>query len=236
MRFAKEGESLKKSYYAIIPANVRYDENLTANAKLLYGEITAFTNERGYCWASNSYFAKLYGVKKETISRWISDLSKRGYIKVEIIHKEGTNQIINRYIQINHKGNDQKVNTPIDQKVKENNTSINNTFNNTDEYIYTLFNYWNEQNIIKHRKMNQAMKSHMNARLQEYSFEELKEAISNYAEILKSDRYYWSHKWTLQDFMKPNNVSRFVDEAEPFENFKKDKKDGGQRLIREIDF
>lgn len=227
---------MKKSYYAIIPANVRYDENLTANAKLLYGEITALTNERGYCWASNSYFAKLYGVKKETISRWISDLSKRGYIKVEIIHKEGTNQIINRYIQINHKGNDQKVNTPIDQKVKENNTSINNTFNNTDEYIYTLFNYWNEQNIIKHRKMNQAMKSHMNARLQEYSFEELKKAISNYAEILKSDRYYWSHKWTLQDFMKPNNVSRFVDEAEPFENFKKDKKDGGQRLIREIDF
>src|SRR5699024_8036801 len=34
------------------------------------------------------------------------------------------------------------------------------------EYIYTLFNYWNEQGIIKHRKMNQAMKSHINARLQ----------------------------------------------------------------------
>ncbi len=91
------------------------------------------------------------------------------------------------------------------------------------EYIYTLFNYWNEQGIIKHRKMNQAMQSHINARLQEYSLDELKQAINNYSTILNSDDYYWTHKWSLQDFMKPNNVTRFVDEAEPFDNFKSNK-------------
>lgn len=113
----------KPNYYAIIPANVRYS-NLKPNAKLLYGEITALSNKLGYCFASNTYFADLYSVSKNTVSRWLSDLKKLGFINI-MIERDKNNQITKRIIGIV-----KNVDTPIDEKVKVNNTSINNTSNN----------------------------------------------------------------------------------------------------------
>lgn len=104
------------------------------------------------------------------------------------------------------------------------------------EYIYTLFDHWNNKEIIKHRKMNQTMQSHINARLQEYSVDELRKAIDNYKEILANSNYYWTHKWSLQDFMKPNNVTRFVDDANPLDNFRENKNNSEFKLIKEVDF
>lgn len=129
------------NYYAIIPANVRYDKELKPNEKLLYAEITSLTQKSGICYASNNYFAELYGVTKETVSGWISNLEKNGYIKREIIYKEGTKEIINRYIRINEYPINEKINTPINEiintpineKIKDNNTSINNTSINKEK-------------------------------------------------------------------------------------------------------
>jgi hypothetical protein len=138
----------KKSYYAIIPANVRYDADLTPNAKLLYGEITALCNERGYCWASNDYFSKLYGVSKSSITKWVSALVKKGYIYNEIIYKDGSKEVLNRYLKLSNdpivkiadryskllddpivkNGDD-----PIPKIYEDNNTLNNNTFNNTSK-------------------------------------------------------------------------------------------------------
>ena len=76
------------SYYAIITADVRYDKRLSANEKLMYGEITCLTQSTGECWAGNKYFADLYDVSKETISRWVSKLKKHGYIDVKAIRNK----------------------------------------------------------------------------------------------------------------------------------------------------
>lgn len=115
------------NYYAIIPANVRYDSDLTPNAKLLYGEITALCDKNGCCWATNSYFANLYDLSQISISRLIKNLKDKGYIEVEISYIDGTNGIDKRYIQICKEGINKNDNTPINKNVKENNTSINNT-------------------------------------------------------------------------------------------------------------
>ena len=123
----------KPSFYAILPAYVRYEKRLKPAERLLFAEISALTNKLGYCTASNGYFAELYETKKETVSRWISHLSELGFVKLEMVY-EGK-QIKGRKIWIDEKVMtpiDEKVMTPIDEKVKGNNTRLNNTrLNNT---------------------------------------------------------------------------------------------------------
>ena len=77
-------EEIKSNYYAIIPAVVRYDNELTDKAKLLYGEITCLCSKEGYCFATNNYFAKLYRCTTRAIQNTISKLQERGYIRVVI--------------------------------------------------------------------------------------------------------------------------------------------------------
>lgn len=139
---------MQRSYYAIIPANVRYDKDLPANAKLLYGEITALCNEKGYCWATNDYFASLYDVSRKSVSRWINALVSKGYISSDLVYKENSKEILHRYLRIAQNSEDMEKNVhpygqkssepmdknvlnPMDKKVKENNTNNNNTINNT---------------------------------------------------------------------------------------------------------
>ena len=73
----------KPAYYAVLPSRVRYDARLCPNAKLLYAEISALTDVTGYCFASNAYFADLYGLSCRTIQRMLSQLQACGYIRVE---------------------------------------------------------------------------------------------------------------------------------------------------------
>ena len=114
-------EKESPSYYAIIPASVRYAD-IPANAKLLYGEITALCNKEGYCWASNRYFAELYSVHKNSIGRLIGILKEKGFITLEDKKEQqkGGGVSTKRLIGIN-------------KNVEYNNTSINNTSNNTCE-------------------------------------------------------------------------------------------------------
>ncbi|MVB11364.1 Helix-turn-helix domain protein [Caprobacter fermentans] len=90
----------KRSYYAIIPANVRYDKSLSPNAKLLYGEITALCSEKGYCWSTNKYFSDLFGVSQKSISKWISMLAKKKYLFIRMVYRKGTKEILERHLSI----------------------------------------------------------------------------------------------------------------------------------------
>lgn len=90
----------KPAYYAIIPATVRYDDRLSASAKLLYGELTALSGTDGYCWPGNKYLQDVYGVSRQAIQNWLSTLEKQGYIKRITTRVPGSNRVDRRYIQI----------------------------------------------------------------------------------------------------------------------------------------
>ena len=134
----------KRSYYAVIPANVRYDKSLSANAKLMYGEICALCNDKGYCWSTNKYFSDLYGVSQKSVSKWISTLVGKGYLFVKMIYREGTKEILERHLSIVkepleesrdttpmeekfHTPMEEKFYPPMEEKSKENTTVTNTT-------------------------------------------------------------------------------------------------------------
>lgn len=135
------------NYYCIIPAKVRYAKTISPNAKLLYGEITALCNQEGYCWASNDYFATLYGVSKTSISKWVNQLKEQGFIKVELQYKQGSKEIDKRHIRIVEEPikekeltSQTKVGDPMKEKFRENtttNTKKNNTNNKKSACRYT---------------------------------------------------------------------------------------------------
>ena len=121
---------MKKSYYAIIPADVRYSNKICANSKLLYGEITALCNEKGYCWASNSYFAELYEKSNRSISSWISQLNDAGFVDIVL---EGKSTELNRkiYLSGNNLPHPQEENFhPPTKKTSNIILQSNNTVNN----------------------------------------------------------------------------------------------------------
>ena len=73
----------KPGYWAVLPAQVRYDPAIPPNAKLLYAEISSLTDKTGYCYATNAYFETLYALSERTISRLIKLLEDAGYIQVQ---------------------------------------------------------------------------------------------------------------------------------------------------------
>ena len=139
---------MKPNYYAILTSEVRYNQKLTPNAKLLYAEITALINMNGVCFASNNYFAKLYGKTKTTVSKWVSELVKEGFIEVSFTYKEGSKEIDNRYIRIIKGGIKENVSTPLVKNLKDNTTIVNTntTYSNKKPSVNEIKDYCIERN------------------------------------------------------------------------------------------
>jgi len=208
------------SYYAILPANVRYDKNLKPMEKILYAEITALSNKDGYCSASNSYFAKLYGKSTETVSRWISNLEKEGYLNVIIETKKGN---LRKIYPIDKKINsiDKNVNTlltkksrPIDENVKHNNINtilqdsinINNKKNNNTTSEKETFS--KKESASKSEKTSEKEKT------SSYSNTDIYKSNTDYSSNTEYNKKNnnTSEKFTIESALKKSNIQQLLNE------------------------
>jgi hypothetical protein len=116
----------------------------------MYGEITAMSAKEGYCWASNKYFASLYGVDKRTITRWVTNLKDCGFISIDFIYYTYSKRVKKRKITLTkdfsrgvvkdtssasdknvYNTVDNNVDTPMDKSGEDNNTRVNTIKDNS---------------------------------------------------------------------------------------------------------
>ena len=88
------------TYYTILPADIRLDKRLLPYERLIFSDILALSNTKGYCYATNRYFAKIYSVSVVSVSTWISNLIKYGYISRIYDYKANTKMIERRRLYI----------------------------------------------------------------------------------------------------------------------------------------
>lgn len=201
----------KASYYAIIPANVRYDSELIPSAKLLYGEITALCNKEGYCWASNSYFSELYGVSITTIKNWLKSLEDGGYIDRQVKYKEGSKEIDTRWITIVAEGRQENLPRGRQEKCPDNNTSFTTTVNNTNNKdilsgkaephipFEEIVDYLNEKTGSRYKHTSKKTQSLIKARVNEsFTLDDFKKVID-----IKTDE--WKDT-DMSKFLRPETL------------------------------
>lgn len=221
----------KPNYYAVIPSTVRYDQNLTANAKLLYGEITCLTDQDGNCFAGNEYFAKLYEVSTVSISKWIAQLISANYITVKYVYKEDTKQIIKRIITLAVGGKEKlttyitKVNGGGKEKFKDN-IDIYSTHGdyNTHGNYNTHGSINNNNNIITPKKSKAKEYAELTTKIYPYFLglfegentvpkttaqkEKWLDTIEYFKKHYDLKEIYYAVKWARgDDFWRPNVLS-----------------------------
>jgi hypothetical protein len=173
--------------------------------------------QRGQVGYSEETLALRWRWSREKIRRFLKELKSSGSIMRIPAHQ---NSKLSNLISIT---NYDLYQATVHQAIQQ--TDIkryrNNNDNNKKNTYIPVFNFWNRQEIIVHRRLSDKDCSAINIALRDFSQEEIFHAITNYATVLKSSEHYFKHRWTLRDFLQ-RGLRKFVNEADPLGNFKKE--------------
>ena len=224
-----ENEKEKRDFKGIwIPKNVWLDSNLSALEKMILMEIDSLDTEEGHCFASNEYLAKFCQCSERKVTEAISKLIEIGYISLFSFDGRKRVLISNLAKQTSKKcesngGGKVRVaqnstnNTNNKQYTESNN--IDNINNNDLKEKYKkennfddIFNYWNTKKLTVHKESNDLMKQAYQKTLKNFTNEQIKNAIDNYAVMYKDIKCWVENKYSLTTFLSQSNlIVNFVD-------------------------
>ena len=71
--------------FITVPIEIMHDKELNQSQKFLLSEINQLVSLEKGCIAGNKHFSELIGITKSNVSRNLSDLENKGYIKTEVV-------------------------------------------------------------------------------------------------------------------------------------------------------
>lgn len=154
-------------YFIAVPRIILNDQTCSQTDKLVYGVINSLSNNKEYCYASNSYFANMLSVKEKTISNSINNLKRKKYINVKFVNRQRRIYLNEKIVsKENSKVMEKNENTDIVknyQYKRKEYTRKNNNINNN------LIPYWMEHpEVCKSEKANSEEQAYMEELLKEF--------------------------------------------------------------------
>lgn len=130
--------------YSLIPISILRDNRLTSLEKLLLIQIISLCKQKGYCWATNKYFAELNNVSRTTISKSVNNIATSNYINIQY-EKQNLNNS-KRKIELTPVLNNQikRIKESFDTSIKEKFKQYNKNNDNKIDKIYTKDENGNE--------------------------------------------------------------------------------------------
>lgn len=91
---------INQNYYATIPVTVLCDSRLTDGELRMLMLIANLVHRYGYCCAENSYLAKISGKEPRTITRVLTSLEEKEYIRREVLRDAKTGKVTERRLYV----------------------------------------------------------------------------------------------------------------------------------------
>lgn len=197
-----------KGGYAICLNEWALDQEIKNELGLLL-IISSLTAEKGFCYASNQYFADRFDTNVDRISKRIKRLETKGYINIKY-EKRGS-EIISREIRLSKMTFDQRQNclSTKDKNVEENNTSKNTTSINNKEINKEKPKYGTYNNVVLSDKDMETLKKEFP--------KDWQERINNLSEYCESTgKKYKNHLATIRNWANRDKRKK-KDEAPHYE-------------------